>query len=94
MSDSALNSPDVQDPQNKLLMSEPALNSPDAQDPQNKQRLQQQRLQSRPQQLPAAELWDGRPRRQGCSSAGGDLRAAGGQLNWTIAEHPSPSWGG
>ena len=42
----------------------------------------------RPQPLPAAELWNCCQRRLGCRSARGDLRAAGGQLNWTIAELP------
>ena len=44
--------------------------------------------QSRPQPLPVAKWWDCRQRRQGCRSARGDLRAAWGQLNGTIAELP------
>ena len=51
-------------------------------------RRQHRPRQSRPQPLPAAELWDFRQRRPRCRSARGDLRAAGGQLKWTIAELP------
>ena len=42
MSEPALHTPDVQGPQNKLLMPEQPFDMPDAQDPQNKQLMSEQ----------------------------------------------------